>query len=50
MALKSTPTRYGSVVIMVHWLSALVIIALIISGVNRGKTSTLMVKADILKI
>jgi cytochrome b561 len=32
MAWKSTPTRYGSVAIAIHWVSAAAIIALLTSG------------------
>lgn len=32
MALKSTSTRYGSVAIAIHWLTALMIVALFVTG------------------
>lgn len=32
MSLKSTPTRYGSVAMVLHWLTALAILALMVTG------------------
>jgi cytochrome b561 len=53
MGLKSTPTRYGSVAIAIHWVSAAAIIALLASGtimagaVGEAKRSILPVHATI---
>ena len=32
MGIKSTNDRYGSVAIVIHWLSAVLILALLVSG------------------
>ena len=53
MGLKSTATRYGSVAITIHWVSAAAIIALLISGtvragaVGEGNRSILPIHASI---
>ena len=53
MSLKSTPTRYGSVAITIHWVSAAAIIALLVSGtimagaVGEAKRSILPIHATI---
>lgn len=53
MGLKSTATRYGSVAIAIHWVSAVAIIALLISGtvmagaVGEAKRSILPIHATI---
>lgn len=53
MGLKSTATRYGSVAIAIHWVSALAIVALLISGtvmagvVGEAKRSILPIHATI---
>lgn len=50
MSLKSTNNRYGSVIITIHWLSALIIIGLIVSGFRMAGIDDLIVKASVLKI
>ena len=53
MGLRSTATRYGSVAIAIHWVSAVAIIALLISGtvmagaVGEAKRSILPIHATI---
>jgi len=53
MALKSTTTRYGSVAIAIHWVSAAAIIALLASGtimagaVGEAKRSILPIHATV---
>jgi len=32
MPLKSTPTRYGAVAVTIHWITALLIVALLVTG------------------
>ncbi|MEO9296908.1 cytochrome b [Devosia alba] len=39
MSLTSTQTRYGSVAIAIHWLTALAILAMLISGMNAANTT-----------
>lgn len=50
MSLKSTATRYGTMAISIHWLSALAIIGLLISGFVIANTTDLIAKAGMLKI
>ena len=37
MSLKSTPTRYGSVAIAIHWTSAIAIVATFALGLTGGR-------------
>ena len=39
MALTSSPTRYGSVAIAIHWLTALAILGMLISGLSAANTT-----------
>ena len=48
MAVKSTSTNYGSVAVTIHWLSALLILALLGSGFRASNTMDPSVKAQIL--
>jgi cytochrome b561 len=50
MALKSTPDRYGTVVVSMHWLTALLIIVLIASGFRAASTVDAAAKAAILRV
>lgn len=50
MSLKSTKTRYGTVAISIHWLSAVLILVLLGSGFRAGQTIDPMAKADILRM
>jgi len=50
MALKSTSDHYGTVVVSVHWLSALLILVLIGSGFRAANTMDPAVKAAILRV
>ncbi|MBT6314229.1 MAG: cytochrome B, partial [Alphaproteobacteria bacterium] len=34
--MKSTSTRYGTVAVTIHWASALLILALLVSGMRAG--------------
>lgn len=53
MGLKSTATRYGSVAIAIHWVTALAVVALLISGtvmagaVGEAKRSILPIHATV---
>lgn len=50
MSIRSSLTRYGTVAITFHWLSALLILALLGSGFRAGQTADLATKAFFLKI
>jgi len=50
MAAKSTNDQYGSVAIAIHWLSTLLIIALLASGFRAAGSTDLSAKAQILGI
>lgn len=50
MAVKSTPDRYGSVAILLHWISALLILALIGSGFRASGIEDPIEKASILRL
>ena len=47
---RSDHSRYGSVAVIVHWLSALLIILLLGLGFRAGQTTDPATKADILQI
>jgi len=49
MTRKSDGSRYGIVAVSIHWLSALLIIALLGSGFRAGQTINPLAKADILQ-
>jgi len=50
MGLKSTPDRYGAVVVSMHWLTALLIIVLIASGFRAAGTVDAAAKAAVLRV
>ena len=50
MALRSTNDRYGSVAIAVHWLSAILIIGLLASGLRAAATLDPAAKAGLLRV
>jgi cytochrome b561 len=50
MAIKSNENRFGIIAVAVHWLSFLIIAALLVSGMRADDTSDLADKAEILKI
>lgn len=50
MTLKSTPTAYGAVAVGLHWLSALLIVGLLVSGTIADETADPAAKASILSI
>ena len=49
MQLKSTRERYGAVVVSLHWLSALLILLLIMSGFRAASATDAAAKAAILR-
>lgn len=50
MELKSTPTRYGAVAIAVHWITALAILSMLISGTVAVNTADDLGKTGILRV
>ncbi len=50
MPAKSSIDQYGSVAIAIHWLSALLIVALLGSGFTAGGAEDIAKKAEILRI
>lgn len=50
MSLKSSETRYGTVAMVIHWLSALLILGLLISGFRAAGLDDADSKAAILRI
>ncbi len=48
MALKSDDTNYGAVAVTLHWLSAVLILLLLVSGFRAGQTNDPAAKAEIL--
>jgi cytochrome b561 len=47
---KSSPERYGRVAIAIHWISALLIIGLMIAGFRAAGMTDLVAKASLLRI
>ncbi len=47
--MKSTATRYGHVAVTIHWLSAVLIVALLVTGFRAGMTTDSAAKAALLK-
>ena len=50
MSRKSTHDRYGSVAITIHWISAILIIGLVIAGFIAANTADPAAKASILRV
>lgn len=50
MPMKSSHSQYGSVAVTLHWLSALLIIALMISGSRAADTIDPAAKAELLSL
>ncbi|MDP2121761.1 MAG: cytochrome b [Hoeflea sp.] len=48
MSMKSSPTTYGAVAVSIHWLSALLIVGLLVSGMLADDTGDPATKARIL--
>ncbi len=49
MGLKSTPDRYGTMAVWIHWASALLIVIAIASGFRAANTVNPAIKAEILR-
>lgn len=49
MALKSSADRYGAVAVTIHWVTAILIVALLGSGFRAAATTDPLVKAEILR-
>lgn len=50
MPAKSTPERYGTVAIAMHWVTALAVFGLLISGFRAADMVDLAAKASILRV
>ena len=50
MQIKSSLSRYGSVSMFFHWVSAAIILALVVLGFRAASTSDLTLKASILRL
>lgn len=50
MPLKSTPTRYGAVPIAIHWITALALLGLLMSGFRAADMMDDAAKAGLLRI
>ena len=49
MSLKSSPTRYGSVAIAIHWLTAVAILLMLVSGLAASNASDAAVELNLLR-
>lgn len=49
MSLTSSPTRYGSVAIAIHWITALAILGMLVSGLTAANTEDEAVKLILLR-
>jgi cytochrome b561 len=49
MRWKSTPERYGAVAIAIHWISAALIVVLLVSGFRAASTVDPALKASLLR-
>lgn len=49
MSLKSSPTRYGTVAIAIHWLTAVAILLMLISGLAAVNTADTAVELNLLR-
>ena len=50
MSPKSTSLRYGTTAVIIHWLSALLILALLASGFRAANTFDPVAKAQLLSV
>lgn len=50
MAFKSTATRYGTVAVVIHWASVVLILALVMMGFRADSLTDSAAKADILAL
>lgn len=49
MGAKSTPDRYGAVALSIHWIAAVLIVALIVTGFRVSGSTDLSAKAALLR-
>lgn len=49
MSLKSSPSRYGSVAVAIHWLTALAILGMLFSGLSAANTADEATKLILLR-
>lgn len=50
IALKSNADQYGTVTVLIHWMSAVLILVLIVSGFRAAGTVDLAAKTAILRV
>lgn len=50
MALKSSADRYGTIAVAIHWLSAALVLGLLVSGFRAAGTVDPVAKASLLKV
>ena len=50
MHIKSTSDRYGAVAVAIHWISALAIAGLLVSGFRIASLADPLAKADLLRV
>lgn len=50
MRVRSTSDQYGAVAILLHWLAAAMIVALLVSGFRAADTTDLAAKAPLLRL
>jgi cytochrome b561 len=50
MTLRSTPERYGTIAILIHWTSAVLIIGLIAAGFRAANAADPLTQAAILRV
>jgi cytochrome b561 len=49
MSLKSSPTNYGAVAIAIHWVTALAILLMLVSGLGAANTADAAVELNLLR-
>lgn len=49
MALKSSPTRYGTVAIAIHWITAIAILLMLVSGLGAVNTADAATELNLLR-
>jgi cytochrome b561 len=49
MSLKSSPTRYGTVAIAIHWLTAIAILLMLVSGLGAANAADATMELNLLR-
>lgn len=49
MALKSSPIRYGAVAIAIHWVTAIAILLMLVSGLAAANTADAAIELNLLR-